>query len=114
MLDCRPRPQGQACPEGNRVWRRNLLPADLADGLRRARQARGLSLRQAAREAGISAPFLSRLERAERCPRTAVAARLVRALQLHDDLADELLAAAVDSCPAPSGTVGGLRRACPN
>jgi transcriptional regulator with XRE-family HTH domain len=96
---------GQAAPLGNAVWERHLLPPDLADGLRRTRQARGLSLRQVARMAGISAGFLSRLERAERCPRVSTAVRLAAVLDLDDDLADELIGASVDDAWADRATL---------
>jgi transcriptional regulator with XRE-family HTH domain len=95
-------PRGQAPPLGNSVWERHLLPLDLADELRSSRLELGLSLHQVAREAGISAPFLSRLERGLRAPRRPTAARLIRALALDDDTADELLGSAIDPWVPPS------------
>ena len=78
-----------------------MLPLGLADALRHARLERRLSLRQAARLARIDHSFLSRLERGLRAPRTGVAVRLARVLELDDDLAEELLAAAVDEYDGP-------------
>ena len=96
MLDHHPRPRGQPCPEDNTVWERHLLPADLAAELRSARHALRLGLREAARAAAVSAGYLSRLERAERCPRVGVAVRLAAVLDLDDDLATELIDASVE------------------
>ncbi|MBW2257619.1 MAG: helix-turn-helix transcriptional regulator [Deltaproteobacteria bacterium] len=55
-----------------------------------------MSPRVAAGAIGISAGFLSRLERGQRAPRTATAVRRVRALDLDDDVAEDLLDAAVE------------------
>ena len=96
MLAYRPQPQGQPTLAGNRPWERHLLPADLAAELRAVRHDRRLGLREVARAAGISAGYLSRLERAERCPRVPVPVRLALVLDLDDDLADALIDAAVD------------------
>jgi transcriptional regulator with XRE-family HTH domain len=96
MLAHHPEPQGQPFPTDNTVWDRHLLPADLAAELRHARHALRLGLREVARAAGISPGYLSRLERAERCPRVPVAVRLARVLDLDDDLTDAFIEAAVD------------------
>lgn len=50
--------------------------------LRAARERAGLSLRKAAKQAGISHAYLIRLESGERCPSVIVAAELIRALEL--------------------------------
>jgi len=68
-----------------------LLPPDLAAALRRARLQARMTVSEAAARAGVSAPYLSRLERGERCPRADVARRLAAALWLDDDLAAEFV-----------------------
>ena len=73
-----------------------LLDPGLADALRQARLDRCLSLREAARAAGIDHSYLLRLERGERCPRVGVAVRLAAVLGLDDDLATELIDASVE------------------
>lgn len=50
---------------GNRSDRREYLSSTLGGILKARREARGLSLTQLAAEAGISRPYLSRLERGE-------------------------------------------------
>jgi ribosome-binding protein aMBF1 (putative translation factor) len=49
------------------------LPPELAASLRAARVRRGWSLRQAARELGVDAAMVLRLETGARRPRTALA-----------------------------------------
>jgi transcriptional regulator with XRE-family HTH domain len=72
------------------------LPRALGDRLHEARLDARLTVTQAARRAGISPGYMSRLERGERCPRFDVARRLARALWLDDDLAQALIDAAAD------------------
>lgn len=62
--------------------------------LRDARLRKGLSLRDAARQARVSASFLSRIEHGERCPAAIVAARLAAVL-------DEDLQALLDHVANP-------------
>jgi len=73
-----------------------LLPPPLAAALRQARLQARMTVREAAARAGISAPFMSRLERGERCPRPDVARRLAAALWLDDRLAQTLIDHAAD------------------
>jgi len=87
---------GQHTPLGQPTWTRRLLPPDLAADLRHARQARGFTLRHAAALIGVSAGYLSRLERGLRAPRMAVAERWAAVLRVDGDLAGELRDAAVD------------------
>ena len=63
-------------------------PLDLATELRAACHTRGLSPSRAARLAGISKPYLSRLARGLRAPRPAVAGRLAVVLTLDDATAE--------------------------
>jgi transcriptional regulator with XRE-family HTH domain len=67
------------------------LPPALAAELRSARVSRGLSLRRAARSAGIPAGYMSRLEGGHRAPRIGVAERLIQVLQLDPRITDWLL-----------------------
>jgi transcriptional regulator with XRE-family HTH domain len=73
------------------------LPADLAAELRAARERRGLSLRAAARLAGIDPGYLSRLERGLRAPRRPVVERLVVELDLDPATTEALIAEAADT-----------------
>jgi len=88
-------PQGPRPTQGQRVWTRHLLPPDLAADLRHAREVKGVSLRVAAKAIGIDAGYLSRLERGLRAPRMSVAVRWARVLDLDEDVAEQLLDAAV-------------------
>lgn len=63
-----------AAPSGSAV--------PLGERLRLIREHRGLSLEQAARAAGVSAPFLSRVETGKASPGPAVLRRLAQALQV--------------------------------
>ena len=74
---------------------RRYLPPEVASGLRFAFERRGLTLRDVAREVGISESYLYRLTVGERCPSRSVSWRLIDALNLDDDLACDLLDAAV-------------------
>jgi len=79
------------------------LPPDLAAELRHARLRRGLSLSQAAQAAGITKPYLSRLERGLRAPRRAVAGRLIRVLDLSDEVAEWLMDEVADEWAGKAG-----------
>ena len=99
MLPLHDHVKGNPAPRATRTcrrWTRQQLPADLAAELRAARHLQGLSLRETAHRGGISAGYLSRLERGLRAPRRAVAERLVDVLRLDGEVADELLEAAVE------------------
>ncbi len=74
---------------------RRTLPPDVAAALRRARWARGLSLRGAARAVGIVHAYVHALEHGTRCPSAEVAELLVAGLGLDADLARRLRALAV-------------------
>jgi transcriptional regulator with XRE-family HTH domain len=87
----------------------------LAEVLREARQARGLSLEAAARPAKISAPYLLKLERAQvSSPSPRVLARLasplglsyLRLMELAGYLDEEALAAAETRTPKPHPLAG--------
>ncbi len=69
---------------------RSYLPPQLAEELRRARVELGLSGREAAMRAGICPAYFSHLERGMRCPSTAVAESLIKALSLPGDTAARL------------------------
>ena len=79
------------------------LPADLAAELRHARHRQALSLAQAAQAAGITKPYLSRLERGLRAPRRAVAGRLIQVLDLSDEVAEWLLDEVADEWAGKAG-----------
>ena len=53
--------------------------------VRRLREAKGLSLRDLARDAKVSAPMLSQVERGETSPTLQVAARIASGLELRLD-----------------------------
>lgn len=78
---------------------RRTLPRDVGDALRRARVARGWSVREAERRLGVSHPYLLRLERGERCPSLMVAVRLAIVLDLKDAVAERLYELAVSRGP---------------
>lgn len=81
--DDRVQPLGNATTP-NRFEDRHVLSAEAAAILRCQRQALGRSLRDIASEIGISAPFLSRLERGLRAPGAIVAHKLTKALALSE------------------------------
>ncbi|MGH2758875.1 MAG: helix-turn-helix domain-containing protein [Actinomycetota bacterium] len=54
----------------------------VGDRVRRLREATGLSLRELARAAGVSAPMLSQVERGETSPTLSVAAKIAGGLDL--------------------------------
>lgn len=54
----------------------------LGDRVRRLREAKGLSLRELARSAGVSAPMLSQVERGETSPTLALATKIAGGLDL--------------------------------
>ncbi len=54
----------------------------LGDRVRRLREAKGFSLRELARAAGVSAPMLSQVERGETSPTLAVATKIAGGLEL--------------------------------
>lgn len=88
-----------------------LLRAALGSALRELREERGLSLRQAAARAGMSAAFLGEVERGLKEASSETLARLAAALgtSLPDVLyraADELAAEEVSSAEA-AGRLGG-------
>ena len=71
--------------------RRRELPTDLANGLRSARSAQGLGLREAARIIGITPGYLTLLEQGKRFPSLGVALRLAATLDLSREPAAKLL-----------------------
>jgi hypothetical protein len=75
-----------ACRRPRTRWR-SLLPPQLGQELRHARQTRSWSLRQAGRQIGIDWTYLRMLEPAQRCPSRSVAAALIEALELPPDIA---------------------------
>jgi transcriptional regulator with XRE-family HTH domain len=89
---------------GARAWnpRRTITP-ELAAMLAEARRRRGLSLRQAARRAGVTPGTIVHLEKARRAPSTAVAERIIEAYGLPADLADWLRSEAVTDAGRYSG-----------
>jgi transcriptional regulator with XRE-family HTH domain len=54
----------------------------VGERIRRLREARGFSLRELARETGVSAPMLSQVERAETSPTLQVATKIASGLEL--------------------------------
>lgn len=74
---------------------RTPMPAAVAEAIRSARAGLGLSVREAARRAGVDAPMWWRLEHAERSPSAAVAEAISDALELVGDQRDAVLAAGV-------------------
>lgn len=75
---------------------RRTPPPELGPVLRAARARAGLGLREAARRAGVSHPYLLRLENGTRCPSTAVVEGLAEALCLTEDERRRLAETAVD------------------
>ena len=75
--------------------RRRTLPADLAAALDDAHRRSGGTYRSVAAAIGIDWSFWRRLTRGERCPSRPVAWRICDVLQVPDDVADQLMAAAV-------------------
>lgn len=74
---------------------RRTPPAGVGVMLRAARERAGLGVREAARRAGISHPYLIGLERGTRCPSSAVADVLAAVLSLGPDDRTLLASAAV-------------------
>jgi transcriptional regulator with XRE-family HTH domain len=74
---------------------RRLLPADVADMLRAARERLGLRLCDAALLAGINPSYLSAIERKRRCPSVEVARELAIVLGLGPGDTEALMQAAV-------------------
>ncbi|MGN6872250.1 MAG: helix-turn-helix transcriptional regulator, partial [Solirubrobacteraceae bacterium] len=74
---------------------RRLLPRDLAAALRVARERLGLSRRDAALLAGVSADYLGTLERGRACPSVPVACELAATLSLDPALTERLMRVAV-------------------
>jgi transcriptional regulator with XRE-family HTH domain len=70
---------------------RGHLTPEAARVLRDARYRRGLTVRTTAQRAGVSPAFVSRLERGERRPRVASAARLFDASGIRPDGAEIVL-----------------------
>ena len=68
-----------------------MLDPDTARELRLARKRADLTLREAGRRAGISASFLSRLERGLRAPRLTTVMRLERVLDLDERTVERLI-----------------------
>lgn len=75
---------------------RQQIPRDLGTAIRAARQRAGWSLRDLGSALGLSAGFLSRLERGLRAPSSTVAADLTDVLDLDDATAARLRWHAVD------------------
>lgn len=75
---------------------RRVPPPELGPMLRAARARAGLGLREAARRAGVSHPYLLRLEACTRCPSTGVVSGLIEALCLTEDERRRLAESAVD------------------
>ena len=89
-------PTVNPAPTVNTYRPRHLLPPDLAEQLRAARIRAGLSLREAAAMAGVSASFISRLERGLRAPRVDTARRVARVLGLDEGVEGWLMDEAVE------------------
>jgi transcriptional regulator with XRE-family HTH domain len=75
--------------------RRHVLTPETAAMLASARRSRGWSLRQAARQTGVSFGTIGNLETARRAPSTAVALILVSAYRLSHDDSRQLLGESV-------------------
>ena len=73
---------------------RQIPPAELGVVLRAARVRAGRGVRETARLAGVSASYLSALERGLRCPSVPMAEALAQVLPLFDDERRVLLGAA--------------------
>lgn len=78
------------------VRMRRTPPAEFGEVLREAREAVGLTPSETARHVGVTASYLSKLERGTRCPSVTVAERLAVILQLDDEQRAAVLAGAVD------------------
>jgi transcriptional regulator with XRE-family HTH domain len=59
-----------------------VAPGVLGERVKRLREAKGLSLRELARTAGVSAPMVSQVERGETSPTLAVATKIAAGLDL--------------------------------
>lgn len=71
--------------EPNKIKRRQIVSdasQTLGEFIRATRERRGISLRELARRAGISAPFLSEIERDRRNPSDDIAVRLAAELDV--------------------------------
>lgn len=94
---------------GAAVRIRRTPPPEFARTLAAARRRTEFGVRAAARAAGISPSYLSRLERGFCCPSRTVAEQLVAALKVKGKERATLLAAAVDDAgrdhPARKGSV---------
>lgn len=85
---------------GHTLPPRRLLPPYIARELADAHKRNGLSYRQVARALGIDHGYWRRLTLGERCPSGDVAERIIRVLDLDDDLAEALRGAAVERTSA--------------
>lgn len=74
---------------------RHELPPEVGDEIRRAFHRTGMTMAEAAHRIGISESYFYRLTVAERCPSRPVAWRLIDVLGLDDEVACDLLDAAV-------------------
>jgi len=74
---------------------RHVPAPEFGPMLRAARARAGLQMRDAARQAGISAGYLADLEHGRRCPSVAVAAELYRVLALTPEETQFLASTAV-------------------
>jgi hypothetical protein len=90
-------PRGQHEPTG--TSRRGTLERATAEALGVAIRRKGLSLGEAARRAGIDRSYLYRLTKGTRRPSTVVTERLIQALNLDADLAEQLRLGAAPRSP---------------
>ena len=74
---------------------RQHLPPNIAQGLAEAHDRTGASFRRVGRALGIDWSYWRRLTRGERAPSVQVAERIIEVLDLPDDVAGELIEAAV-------------------
>ncbi|MFB2581516.1 helix-turn-helix domain-containing protein [Herbiconiux sp. P15] len=95
----RPARKGRTIPSGSLAL--DEQTERLGARIRSFRQARGLTLVELARLAGLSHPFLSQLERGQARPSMVSLERIARALGSSQI---ELIAAATDDLVPPSGT----------
>jgi transcriptional regulator with XRE-family HTH domain len=77
-------------------YRYHTLSPETGAMLRAARKRRGLGLKKAGREVGCDYTYLHYLEYGKRAPSVAMAAELIRGLELNQDEAMTLLAESVD------------------
>jgi cyanate lyase len=90
-----PVPRNNAGVEEARHLGQRHLDARLADAIRNGKDATGLSWRELAAETGISRAHLNNLSLGKRVPSRLTAQVLIDALNLDDDIADELRAVAM-------------------